>query len=204
MTDAFVSTSHPRPFTEAERYWHLDRLRAYPDFVEFEPAWAWDGGGEDVASSRRVLKFHTIREMARQANLACEKHMGQKPPCKVALFVSQFPSRDFEDCVYAHWALHADKHAGPEYCCAAITIEPFEWPDDAEEIQYWATWHLTRHPWDIGPARQYAEKLARSTHPRWSWVSDRAKALLWSYIEDNHKNLEAWKAQGPYKRHPMR
>jgi hypothetical protein len=189
-----------RPFTDADRFWPLERLRTYALFHLSDPAWPWDPDAPDVAAGRRVLKFQSIREMAAEADRMCEGRVGHKPPSQVALFLYQFPDRDYEDCLYAHWALHADKTIGPGACAAAIWIEPLEFPDDGPEIQYWATWHLTQHPWN-GAARHFAEKLLRSS--KVVWVSPQARQRLVDHLKAHHADADAFLAQAPLHHHPL-
>jgi hypothetical protein len=189
-----------RPFTEDERFWPLGRLKAYPAFSLFAPAWPFDPGALDVEIGRRVLKFTSIPQMAAEADKLCALYEGTVPPCPIALFVYQFPNRDFEDCAFAHWALHADKALGPAACFAALAIEPVEYPADAEEIQYAAAWQLARHPW--AAARPFFEKALR--YHGMPWVSARAKALFDAHFDAHHPNPDGFRAQPARVGHPHR
>ena len=173
---------------------------AYPLFTRFDPAFAFDPEGPDIAAGRRVLKFTTITQMAQEADRMCRLYEGKRPPSQVALFLYQFPNRDYEDCLYAHWALHADKTIGPGCCAAAIWIEPLEFPEDGEEIQYWTTWRLTQHPWS-GPARGFAERLLRSAKVK--WFSPDARAMLEAYLRAHHGAVDAFLAQPQLTAHPL-
>src|ERR1700761_9433445 len=105
-----------RPFDDSERYWHLDRLRAYPDFVLSDPAWAFDPASPDVEAGRKHMRFESMRAMGQHADRLCERYMGMRAPCQVSLFLYQFPDRDQDDRLYALWALRADKALGPAAC----------------------------------------------------------------------------------------
>lgn len=184
----------------AQPFWPLEKLETYPLFRRFEPAWAYDPEGPDVVADRQLLKFTTIQEMADNADALCRERAGQFPPCQVALFLYQFPDRGYDDCLHAHWALHADKALGPGHCASAIWIEPLAFPADGPEIQKWATWHLTQHPWG-GLARHFAERCWLSAKVR--WVSEEARELLRAYLEANHDEAAGFMAQPAEPRHPL-
>lgn len=196
-------------FTEADRIWPLERLRAYPLFGEFEPAFAFDPQGPDIVAERGLLQHRTVRELASRVDAMAKVHEGPlsapaghhlPPHSQCALFLYQFPDRDEDDCLYAHWAMHADKRLGPGVCVAGASVAPADYPDVAAEVQYWAVYLLTKHPW-AGRARGAAESLWRSSKVH--WVSAEARALLEAYIDANHGALGAFKALGPLHRHPL-
>lgn len=172
----------------AQPLWPLEKLETYPLFSRFEPAWAYDPTAADVVADRQLLKFTTIQEMAANADALCRVHMGQQPPCQVSLFLYQFPDNGFEDCIYAHWAMMADKALGPSHCAAAISIEPVEFPHDGPAIQRNGVARMIQHPW-TGLTQRYAVGCLKSAKVR--WVSDEAHAALMAYVRHHHPHHEA-------------
>jgi hypothetical protein len=164
--------------------WPLEHLRTFGDFVEFSPAWDYSPTLPEVVAARDHLQHRTIEDLVRRVDEMAITYEGRMPPSQCALFLRQFPDVEDEDYLYAHWAMHADKQLGPGVCWAGAALAPREYPEVGDEVQYWAVYRLTQHPW--AAARNHMEKLAKSSKVR--WVSSKARELLDAHILKHHEH----------------
>lgn len=182
----------------------LETLETYPLFRRHDPVVPIDLNDHRICGGPNRLHYAqnggAVREMIEQADRTCYQYTGQKPPSQVGLFLAQFPDGTYDDATFALAALHLHKEIGAGCCCAAAWIEPLEYDDEVgAQIQEWAVYHLTLHPWST--AREWAERLARSAKVK--WVSHRAQHELHDYIRRNHDHAEEFLAQHKAVHHPL-